>query len=146
MIYVERNIIPIPEIFHSNEVEIAKRRLREFYLSSEGNKSQKRFSNPFSEKISSEVKNSLKKLFKHKCSYCESLLPPAATVGFLDHFRPKSGARGLEKEFSTDYYWWLSYEWRNMYYSCAMCDRYKSTWFPVEGNRINVLADRKSVV
>ncbi|WP_314243867.1 AAA family ATPase [Empedobacter tilapiae] len=146
MIYVERNIIPLPEVFYSKEVEIAKKRLEEFYLSSEGNKSQKRFSTPFNEKISNEVKYSLKELFKHKCAYCESLLPPAATQGYLDHFRPKSGARGLEREFSTDYYWWLSYEWRNMYYSCPMCDRYKSTWFPLEGSRVNILTPYEETI
>ena len=29
MIYVERNIIPLPEVFYSKEVEIAKKRLEE---------------------------------------------------------------------------------------------------------------------
>ncbi|GGE89078.1 TIGR02646 family protein [Chishuiella changwenlii] len=146
MIYVERNIISLPEVFYSKEVEIAKKRLEEFYLSSEGNKSQRRFSNPFNVKIAKEIKYPLKDLFKHKCAYCESLIHPAAAAGDLDHFRPKGGARGLETDFSNEHYWWLSYEWRNIYYSCQMCNRYKSTWFPVEGHRINILAPYEETI
>ena len=146
MIYIDRNLISLPEIFSTEKVEIAKNRLKEFYMSSETDRSQKRFSKPFDVQIVREIKYSLKELFKQKCAYCESLIPLAAASGDLDNFRPKSGARGLGKDFSIEHYWWLTYEWRNMYYSCQVCNRFKSSWFPVEGQRINILTPYEEII
>ena len=73
MIYIDRNSVLIPEIFHSKQVEIAKKRLEEFYQSLETSRNQKRFSRPFDAIILKEIKDSLKNLFKNKCAY--ELLP-----------------------------------------------------------------------
>ncbi len=135
MIYIDRNSIPFPEILNSKEVEIAKERLTEFYSKSQNSRSQQKYSRPFEIEVSRDIKESLRNLFKNKCAYCESTISEAIGIGDIDHFRPKSNARGLENDFSKDHYWWLTYEWKNLYYSCPNCNRYKSTWFPVEGAR-----------
>jgi len=135
MIYIDRNSIPFPEILNSKEVEIAKERLTEFYSKSQNSRSQQKYSRPFDIELSRDIKVSLRKLFKNKCAYCESPISEAIGIGDIDHFRPKSNARGFDKDFSKDHYWWLTYEWKNLYYSCPNCNRYKSTWFPVEGAR-----------
>ena len=77
----------------------------------------------------------LRELFNGKCAYCESEISLSIVSGEIDNFRPKNGARGFDKDFSRDHYWWLTYEWKNLYYCCPHCNRYKSTWFPVEGSR-----------
>lgn len=136
MIYVERNSIPIPEVFYSKEVEIAKKRLEEFYSRSKESRSQQKYSQPFEKELRDKFLESLREVFKGKCAYCESVIHLEASRSVYDHFRPKGGARGLDKEFSTDHYWWLTYEWNNIYLSCSRCNQYKSTWFPVEGERI----------
>ncbi len=139
MIYIDRNSVSFPEIFNSKEVHVAKERLTEFYSKSQNLRSQQKYSKPFEIEVSREVKESLRNLFKNKCAYCESPISEAIGIGDIDHFRPKSNARGLEKDFSKDHYWWLTYEWKNLYYSCPNCNRYKSTWFPVEGQRSKLL-------
>src|ERR1019366_8531042 len=52
-----------------------------------------------------------------------------------DHFRPKTGAVGLRRDYSSDHYWWLAYEWANLYPCCKVCDNLKGTKFPVDGKR-----------
>ncbi len=139
MIFIDRNIVSIPEVFSSREMHIAKERLEKFYTRSVGSRSQERYSRPFEPQLTKEINSSLRFLFKSKCAYCEFPLPPASITGNIDNFRPKSNARGLEKNFSSEHYWWLTYEWENLYYSCEKCNRYKSSWFPVEGKRVKLL-------
>ncbi len=57
-----------------------------------------------------QVHAALEKLFHLKCVYCES--KPAASADWdVEHFRPKS------------HYYWLTYEWTNLYLSCAHCNQ-----------------------
>lgn len=146
MIYVDRNIIPVPEVFYSREVEIAKRRLEEFYLQSKNKRSQQKYSQPFEKELRDKFLIALREVFKGKCAYCESVIPVVTSRSEYDHFRPKGGARGFDKEFSIDHYWWLTYEWNNIYLSCSLCNQYKSTWFPVEGKRISLNTLYKEII
>ncbi len=139
MIYIDRNSISVPDVFKSKELKIAQRRLEEFYNLPEKLRKQERYSKPFEPELRSKFIESLRKLFNGKCAYCESQISEVTTASTYDHFRPKSGARGLEKEFSNEHYWWLTYEWRNLYYSCQICNRFKATWFPMEKKRAKVL-------
>lgn len=146
MIYVERNSIPVPEVFYSKEVGIAKKRLEEFYLKSKESRSQQKYSQPFEKELRDKFLEALREVFKGKCAYCESVIPLETSRSEYDHFRPKGGARGLDKEFSTDHYWWLTYDWNNIYLSCTLCNQYKSTWFPVEGTRIPLKTPYNEVI
>lgn len=134
MIFVDRNSINIPEVFFTKEMEIANNRLKEFYNLPSKSRSQKRYSRPFEFDLREPIKVSLHSLFRSKCAYCESIVKKGSKTEY-DHFRPKSGARGYEKEFSQDHYWWLTYNWNNFYLACSECNRYKATWFPVAGKR-----------
>jgi len=137
MIYVNRNKIDQPEVFLSKEVEIANKRLEEFYNLPKEERSQKKYSSPFGSEFNVEILESLRVLFNGKCAYCESIIGVSGPASF-DHFRPKSGARGLDRDFGIDHYWWLTYEWNNLYYCCHYCNSFKSTWFPVEKNRAHI--------
>lgn len=86
------------------------------------------------------AKGKLNSDFHYKCAYCES-----RTEGELEHFRPKSSARGLNGEFSFEHYWWLEFEWRNLYHVCTTCNRNKASWFPVEGERARIGATYESL-
>lgn len=138
MIFVDRNTISHPEVFSSKEIAIARGRLQEFYTRSKDSRSQEKYSRPFEPALRNKFLKALREVFNGKCAYCESVIPLEVTKSEYDHFRPKSGARGFDKEFSTDHYWWLTYEWQNLYYCCANCNQYKSTWFPVEGGRVPI--------
>src|SRR5690606_31882215 len=73
---------------------------------------------------------------KKKCAYCESKLD-VFSPSYIDNFRPKRGARGFEKnEFYDDHYWWLVYEWENLYLSCPECNKNKGSWFPIAGELV----------
>ncbi|MGN6292445.1 MAG: AAA family ATPase [Chitinophagaceae bacterium] len=135
MIFVDRNTISRPEVFYSREIEIAQKRLEEFYDRSKESRSQEKYSIPFEPELRDKFLRALREVFNGKCAYCESIIPLEVTKSVYDHFRPKSGARGFDKEFSTDHYWWLTYEWNNLYYCCPNCNQFKSTWFPIEGER-----------
>lgn len=78
----------------------------------------------------------LAETFHRKCAYCET--PGDKSLG-VDEFRPRSNARGhteTEDEWRySRHYWWLAWEWRNLYAACVTCDRNKATWFPVSGER-----------
>jgi len=138
MIFVNRKTISHPEVFFSNEIKVAQQRLEEFYNRSRESRSQEKYSKPFEPELRDKFLKALREVFNGKCAYCESLISLITTTSEYDHFRPKSGARGLENEFSNEHYWWLTYEWNNLYYSCQICNRYKSTWFPVAGSRIKI--------
>ena len=62
------------------------------------------------------VKAALEKLFRDKCAYCERKIEGMD----VDHFRPKG--RVAERMDHPGYYW-LAYEWENLYPSCEYCNR-----------------------
>jgi uncharacterized protein (TIGR02646 family) len=134
MIKVEREKIIVPRIFSGEEIRIAKQRIHDFYMLPESERRQLRFHVPFAEEIERVIGNELYSAFDGRCAYCESEVEYFEKI-HIDHFRPKGGARGFDDEFSPDHYWWLMYEWNNLYLTCETCSRYKSTWFPVDGKR-----------
>jgi uncharacterized protein (TIGR02646 family) len=66
-----------------------------------------------------EVKAALEELFHDKCAYCET--PIAAGSDWdVEHFRPKG--RVAERAGHPGYFW-LTYEWSNLYPSCGFCNK-----------------------
>ncbi len=64
-----------------------------------------------------KVKAALEKLFHRKCAYCEQQLTESWDV---EHFRPK---KEVMEDPSHPGYYWLAYEWTNLYASCQACNR-----------------------
>jgi len=137
MIYVDKNIDHQPGIFRSAEMAAAREKIAEFYQSGDSS-TQKRFDDYVLTKYRKEFLEVLRREFHGKCAYCESHIDLIGASSEIDHFRPKNTARGLNEEVSREHYWWLVYEWRNIYYTCTRCNSYKSSWFPVEGDRAAV--------
>lgn len=82
-----------------------------------------------------DVKTLLKKIQGHKCCFCEAKVDHIAH-GDIEHFRPKSGFK-QDENTNIQYpgYYWLSYEWSNLYFSCQICNqREKGNYFPLEDN------------
>ena len=108
--------------------------LRDFARIGRRERSQLRF--PFEAEVlaDSSVGAALSELFEQKCAYCESAL--AGGELHVDRFRPEQEAMDLEGTVDDpDLYWWLAYEWANLYPACSGCARAKSTRFPVRGER-----------
>lgn len=130
MIKVEKDIVP--EILKSEKVERALEKLEEFYSSNK--RAQKRYSFPYRKEIDYELRTTLAEVFYEKCGYCETKVTVEKAV--VDRFRPYNGIRDKD-DYYKDLYWWLTYDWDNLIYSCKECSQYKANYFPIEGERAN---------
>ncbi len=64
-----------------------------------------------------DVKDTLEKMYKRHCCYCESLVG-ISTYGRIEHLRPKS---------NPNFYQYV-FDWDNMYWCCEICNTsYKKT-------------------
>lgn len=41
----------------------------------------------------------------------------------------------IDGVYSTEHYWWLAYEWKNINPACGKCNKFKGSKFPVQGAR-----------
>lgn len=83
------------------------------------------------------VKETLKKAQHKKCAFCESFFAHIA-FGDVEHFRPKAGfkQRETDKRLKRPGYYWLAYEWKNLFCSCQLCNqRFKRNLFPLKNAR-----------
>lgn len=65
------------------------------------------------------VRAALEALFHDKCAYCETKIV-AGSDWDVEHFRPKGNV--AERDDHPGYYW-LAYEWSNLYPSCSHCNQ-----------------------
>lgn len=67
-----------------------------------------------------------------KCCFCESKVSHI-TSGDVEHFRPKAACRqGVDAAIERPGYYWLAYEWANLYFACEQCNRRaKGSLFPL---------------
>jgi len=79
------------------------------------------------------VKEALKKAQHDKCCFCESKIIHI-DYGDVEHFRPKGGVwQRRKKPLGKPGYYWLAYEWSNLFLSCKLCNqRFKGNLFPLE--------------
>jgi uncharacterized protein (TIGR02646 family) len=78
----------------------------------------------------SSVKKALILAQHKKCCFCERLV---GDDGDVEHFRPKSAyCQQKGKKFERPGYYWLAYNWENLYLSCGPCNqRQKKNLFPL---------------
>jgi len=80
---------------------------------------------------SKEVKDSLKVLQDYKCCFCEAKIGHTSH-GDVEHFRPKTGWVQDNEKLNKPGYYWLAYDWDNLFLSCELCNqRYKKNFFPL---------------
>lgn len=84
----------------------------------------------------SEWLSEIDQAFKGKCAFCEAKLEG---TGRTLHFRPQRYVDG-GNEGQFDYYLWLAFEWRNLFYACDACIKAKGNRFPVAGDRADYLS------
>lgn len=79
------------------------------------------------------IKDLLKRdIQKNKCCYCEKEILSSYEV---EHYRP---CAAYQQEYNGHTYkpgyYWLSYTWSNLFYSCSSCNKRKGAFFPLEDN------------
>lgn len=143
MIHVDRNRIAAPGILSGKRASMEYERAAGFFSRSKKEKAQFRFQ--FKQEVwtHEEVRNALGELFHGKCAYCEIKLTDSSDV---DHFRPKYGAMNLDGKYDQGHYWWLAFEWRNLYLACPVCNRTKRNIFPVESERLPLGTPYESLI
>src|SRR5687767_2055063 len=122
-----------PTYLKGSEVQSLRQRVETFYSRPEQARRQERADFPlFPRRLFSLLMADLTEISQGKCAYCES--PIKEGNASLDRFRPKAGAMDLEGAFSTEHYWWLAYQWENLYPACLKCNKFKGPKFPVKGD------------
>jgi uncharacterized protein (TIGR02646 family) len=133
MIFLDRNAVAPPADFvrrgHAETVKLAKavkRRSKSFL--------QNRL--PFRTELLQlpDLSAALLGVFGKFCAFCESPLLDSE-LNLPGHFRPRERASQLSGKVSPLHYWWLSYEWHNIYSMCLVCRKSRGTRFPVKGAR-----------
>lgn len=95
------------------------------------------------------VREKLESIQNNKCCYCET----KSTRSNIDveHFRPKAAYSSTFKgERKYPGYFWLAYDWDNLFLSCQVCNQiFKNDFFPIEAEetraQLNDLSIEKEV-
>lgn len=127
MIHIQRSTEP--EYFQSEKVRQAKE-----YLLAQFRDPVRQERLRFDSNLLSPIRDELQALFQYKCAFCESGFELEGRMN-IDAFRPKNGSRDFKDQYFPDHYWWLAYEWENLFAACASCNHNKRHWFPIEGVR-----------
>ncbi|MBY3158993.1 AAA family ATPase [Rhizobium laguerreae] len=136
MIVIDRNSVPVPSLLahDSRELKEERERAEKHFRRAPTRRRQVRFRFNTGLIYAPEVRAAIHELFNGKCAYCESPIGTVAT-GEVDRYRSRGFSSNLDGSVSQDHYWWLAYEWRNLYAACAACGRCKGRRFPVDGPR-----------
>lgn len=121
----------VPESLQPKRIKPYYGKMEAFFKQPAEKRAQQRFE--FDISPIRAAREQLAKEFNYKCAYCETKIDEPIHSD-LESFRCKGGSKDFDG-FYPDHYWWLFYEWRNCFYCCQTCNRYKVNWFPVEGQR-----------
>lgn len=113
----------MPSALQKDIVKKAKKHL-EKKVAAGGILSEKDFPNHWRDR-KKEVLMALWEHHNHKCCYCERERDPNGEVD-IEHFRPKQ-----KTEDGKPAYWWLAYDWNNLFFSCKACNISKLVKFPL---------------
>jgi uncharacterized protein (TIGR02646 family) len=130
VLHIDRKIKNLPAKL-LREMKRATAAAGNFFSTAPRTRAQERFT--FKDSLWKQAKPYLEELFHNICCYCEWPLEPKE--GFIEHFRPKIEALGVDGKSAPDWYWWLAYTWDNLFLACKTCNNNKRTHFPVLGDR-----------
>lgn len=92
------------------------------------------------------VKEALIRAQHDKCFLCESKITHISH-GDVEHFRPKAGYRqSAGDRLQTPGYYWLAYEWDNLFLACQICNQvFKKNLFPLSNPTARATSHRKKL-
>jgi len=86
-----------------------------------------------------EVKDALWRMQYKKCCYCEHKSEKKWST--VEHFRPKTTADRDNGTVDAGY-WWLAYDFSNLYFACQNCNNPKSDLFPLVPGTIGLQPEK----
>ncbi|MDQ5929799.1 MAG: hypothetical protein QG594_1580 [Bacteroidota bacterium] len=121
MIQVTRTKKPVVLVENAQNWTIEYLKAKQIYDTSKTPENKKTVQNIEKRYNHSDVKTSLKKMFKNKCAFCESRITHI-DYGQIEHFKPKSKYPNL------------CFDWENFLLSCSICNgkSNKGDKFPLE--------------
>lgn len=131
MIHIDRTRIPPPDKLN-NVAEIEAAAAWGYYNPVGGQRVESSY--PFTAYRASGVRESLLELFHDKCAFCESKLNTDSPLE-VQHFRPFGFTVNHDGSIIKPGYWWLAWEWSNLYPVCPLCNTTKANRFQVVGAR-----------
>lgn len=92
------------------------------------------------------VKEALIKAQHDKCFLCESKITHISH-GDVEHFRPKAAYRqNASEELRRPGYYWLAYEWSNLFLACQICNQvFKKNLFPLSNPTARATSHKKKI-
>lgn len=108
MIKINKDFQDIPDTLNSDKTNQRRNEL----IDAEEYKNEGVYNSRYKMK---DIKTKLKKIYRHKCAFCEQKVEAFE----VEHFRPKSK------------YWWLAYSWDNLMYICSTCNKSKNNHFDI---------------
>jgi uncharacterized protein (TIGR02646 family) len=77
-----------------------------------------------------------------KCCYCELL--EQRKRNDVEHYRPKAAASRVPGHSDTHGYWWLTWSWDNLFFSCRNCNQHpaKGIQFPLDSGSEALIAEQ----
>ena len=92
------------------------------------------------------VKEALIKAQHDKCFLCESKITHI-THGDVEHFRPKAACRQNASDTLRLGYYWLAYEWSNLFLACQICNQvFKKNLFPLSNPTARATSHKKPLI
>ena len=134
MLHVERGRVGPPKALGDAQARHAREEVRDFFSRPARSRRQLSFSFDPAIYAGTAVVDALVELFMNKCAFCESAVGLTAPPQVVQ-LRPTQAALDLDGKIAADHYWWLAYEWENLYLSCPHCARVRGTRFPVAAPR-----------
>lgn len=86
------------------------------------------------------VVGELGRIAAERCMFCSR---PAGEALQPHRFRPPQDAVAGDGSTSRRHYWWLAYEWQNVYLACSDCHFAQGSKFPVANKRVRVGAKNR---
>lgn len=139
MIRIDRSTAEAPEVLRSKEATQSLKRAADFFASETRADQQRQFE--FNEELlfDQAVTRPLTDLFANRCAFCSRSQMDASELDLRAHrLRPPQNAVGRDGSTSRRHYWWLAYQWSNLYLACVECRIAQGAKFPVEGKHARV--------
>lgn len=131
-----------PQFLQSHQVVEERRRIFNYLRRDSSERRQRRDEVNEDFFFDRELLNPLGEAFKDKCAFCEMCLEGA---GNTLHMRPLRYIADFDEDY-REYYLWLAFEWRNLFYACDVCIEKKGSRFPLNSKPGNFLASYDEIV
>jgi uncharacterized protein (TIGR02646 family) len=117
MIYADREPWEVPSVLRGAAADAARTDAKAFFERPNRERGKKPY--VFRDTLLRGTLERLDRIFRGKCAYCERHLGKKGKI-IVDRFRP------------AERYWWLAYEWTNLFPACEKCHASKGKKFPVK--------------